>query len=295
MKSGFIAILGKPNVGKSTLLNTLVGEKISIVSWRPQTTRNKVTGIMHGEDYQAIFIDTPGIHSGKSLLCKYMADSVSSATTDVDVALYVVDGEKNIDGDDLDMIKGLAARKLPTVVIVNKMDVADRDKVMQSISKLNDIAGIEVVPVSAAKKENIDVLTKLIVSYLKEGVAYYPEDMVTDKSMRFMAAEIIREKALKFIQQEIPHGIGVEIKKYDVGDDEIVRIEADLICEKNSHKPIIIGHKGDMLKKISIAARKEIEELTQCQVFIRLWVRIKEGWQDNSGILSALGYDKKDI
>lgn len=293
MKSGFLAILGLPNAGKSTLLNALVGEKVSIVSWRPQTTRDKITGIMHGDDFQAVFIDTPGIHEGASKLSKYMADSVTSATSDVDAALYVIDGTKRMDRADINNVNGLVSRGIRTIVVINKMDLADKAMVMQTISHFSGIKGIDIVPVSAEKKENLDELIKVLKTSLKDEIAYYPEDMITDKPLRFMAAEIVREKALKFLLAEIPHGIGVEIKSYDVGDDGITRIEADVICEKDTHKPIIIGKGGETLKKISIAARKELENLVDGQVFIRLFVKVKPGWKDNTAVLNALGYDLK--
>lgn len=292
MKSGFIAVLGLPNAGKSTLTNALVGEKVSIVSWRPQTTRDKIIGIVNGEDYQAVFIDTPGIHTGKSKLSAYMADEVASAKSSSDGALYVLDGSKILEKDTLEFIKSLAATT-PTVVVVNKMDIADRALVMQSIAKLSAVKNLEIVPISAEKKENLDELMKVVKSMLKDDISYYPEDMYTDKPLRFMAAEIVREKALKFLLAEIPHGIGVEITKFETGEDGVTRVEADVICEKETHKPIIIGKGGETLKRISVAARKELEKLVDSQVYLRLYVKVKSGWKDDAAVLSALGYSKK--
>ncbi|MCR4725805.1 MAG: GTPase Era [Clostridia bacterium] len=293
MKSGFIAILGLPNAGKSTLINALVGEKVSIVSWRPQTTRDKIVGIMNGEDFQIVFIDTPGIHTGASKLSKFMADEVSSAKNDSDGVLYVIDASKPLDKDSVAFLEKLAATTA-TVVALNKMDIADKGFAMESVKRLSSIKNIEIVPISAEKKENLDELLSVLRSMLKDGVRYYPEDMYTDKPLRFMAAEIVREKALKFLLAEIPHGIGVEIKKFDVGEDGITRIEADVICEKETHKPIIIGKGGETLKKISVAARKELEQLVDGQVYLRLFVKVKSGWKDNGAILDLLGYSKKD-
>ena len=292
MKSGFIAVLGLPNAGKSTLTNALVGEKVSIVSWRPQTTRDKIIGIVNGEDYQIVLIDTPGTHTGKSKLAAYMAEEVSSAKSSSDGALYVLDGSRTPDKDTYEFIRSVAATT-PTVVVVNKMDIADKAMVMQTVAKLSSIKNVEIVPISAAKKENLDELLTVIKPLLKDDVPYYPEDMYTDKPLRFMAGEIVREKALKFLLAEIPHGIGVDVVKFETGDDGVTRIEADVICEKDTHKPIIIGKGGDTLKKISVAARKELETLLDGKVYLRLFVKVKSGWKDDGAVLSALGYTKK--
>ncbi len=295
MKSGFIAILGKPNVGKSTLLNTLVGEKIAIVSWRPQTTRNRITGIVNsqynGETVQAIFIDTPGIHQGKSKLSKYMNDSITSASFGVDVIVYVLDGEKEIHKEDIENIEKYKANVGKLIVAVNKMDSATRERMYSNLAKLNGVENIVVVPISAKKGSNVDILMNEIAKSLKEGVQYYPEDMVTDKPLRFMVAELIREKALIFLQEEIPHGLGIDILKYEVREDGLVSIEADIICERNNHKAIIIGKNGEMLKRISTSARKEIELLVQSKVFLRVWVKVKPDWKDNNSLLTTLGYN----
>ena len=292
MKSGFIAVLGLPNAGKSTLTNALVGEKVSIVSWRPQTTRDKIIGIVNEEDCQVVLIDTPGIHVGKSKLSAYMAEEVSSAKSSSDGALYVLDGSRQMEKDTFEFIRVLAATT-PTVVVINKMDIADKNQVMNLVARLSSVKNLEIVPISAEKRENLDELMKVIRSLLKDDVPYYPEDMYTDKPLRFMAAEIIREKALKFLLAEIPHGIGVDVTKFEEGEDGITRIEADVICEKETHKPIIIGKGGATLKRISVAARKELEQLADGQVYLRLYVKVKAGWKDDGAVLSALGYTKK--
>ena len=294
MKSGFVAIIGKPNAGKSTLLNTLVGEKVSIVSWRPQTTRNKITGILHGEDFQIVFTDTPGLLNGTTGLAKYMIESISGATKDVDAIVYVVDGEKHMPQEELAIIEKY--RKRATVIVaVNKTDVANRGVLLETLGKLNTIKDLTVVPLSAKKSDNIDVLIKELLPLLSDGIAFYPEDMVTDKPLRFMVAEIIREKSLKFLQEEIPHGLGIEINKYEVRDDGLNYVEASIICEKETHKSIIIGKGGEMIKKIATAARKEAEELVGDRVFMKLWVKVKSGWKDNNRLLINLGYDPKDL
>lgn len=299
MKSGFITIIGKPNAGKSTLLNALVGEKVSIVSWRPQTTRNKIIGIMNGETngerYQAIFIDTPGIHKGKNLLSKYMEGSITTAASDVDVVIIVLDGEKRIHADDIDNIKKYKNIKGKTIVVVNKTDSANEAMIMQNLSSLNDILDIIVVPISATKKTNLDVLIKIVVDCLNEGAEFYPEDMITDKPVRFMVAEIIREKALIYLQEEIPHGIGVDIVNFSVRDDGLTTIEGNIICEKNTHKAIIIGKGGETLKRISTSARREAEKLLDSKVFLKLFVKVKPDWKDNNKLLTDLGYSLKDL
>lgn len=296
MKSGFITIAGKPNVGKSTLLNTLVGEKVAIVSWRPQTTRNKIIGIMHGEGYQAVFIDTPGIHKGKSALSQYMNRSVDSALEGVDGVVYVLAGDKNIDENDMSFIHKYASSSTPLIVAISKVDIADREHVGKIIEKLMDIKGIEtIVPFSSRTNKNIDVLKDEIVSRLPLGDAHFEEDMITDKSVRFMCGEIIREKAMKFLSEEVPYGIGVNINKFDERKDGVIAIDADIVCEKKAHKPIIIGKGGAMLKKIGTAAREDIERLVDTKVFLTLWVRIKEEWREDVNLLNELGYNTKEL
>ncbi|NCA67445.1 MAG: GTPase Era [Clostridia bacterium] len=299
LKSGFITILGKPNAGKSTLLNTLVGQKVSIVSWRPQTTRNKITGIMNGEykgePVQAIFIDTPGIYQGKSLLSKYMEDSINTAAVGVDIIIYVLDGEKRIHTDDLSNIEKYKKSAAKTIVVVNKMDLAPRDMMVQNLTELNSVEGIAVIPISAVKNDNINILVEEVFKDLKDGEQFYPEDMITDKPLRFMTAEIIREKALIFLQEEIPHGIGVEILNYSVREDGLTSVECDVICERDTHKAIIIGKGGEMLKRISTAARKEMEKLIGDRVYLKLWVKVKPNWKDNNSLLINLGYNLKDL
>lgn len=295
-KSGFVTIIGKPNVGKSTLLNALVGEQVAIVSWRPQTTRDKIIGIMNGDNYQAVFVDTPGIHKAKNELSKFMMKNVEVALDGVDIVLYVLNGEKNIDENDLKIIKQYAASNTPFIVVINKMDVADREKVLAMIDELKDIEGIDsIVPISAMKGKKLDILKERIEANLKEGVQFYPEDMITDKSVRFMVAEIIREKAMKFLGEEVPYGVAVSINLFKERDDNLIDIDADIICEKSAHKPIIIGKGGAMLKKIGSSARLDIEKLLDCKVFLNLWVRVKADWRDSELMLNELGYNIKDI
>lgn len=295
-KSGFITIAGRPNVGKSTLINALVGEPVAIVSWRPQTTRDKIIGIMNGEDYQAVFIDTPGIHSGKNSLSSYMMKNVETALEGVDIVLYVINGEKPLDNSDRDFIVKYASNKTPFILIINKMDIADRERVVKVIEELKDIQGIDaIIPLSAMKAKNLEPLKERIIANLKEGEPYYPEDVYTDKTLRFMVAEIVREKAMKFLADEIPYGIAVSINKFKERNDGIVDIDADIICEKKAHKPIIIGKDGAMLKKIATAARMDIEKLIGCKAFTTFWVRVKEEWRDSDFLLNELGYNIKEV
>ncbi len=295
-KSGFVTIIGKANVGKSTLLNALVGEQVAIVSWRPQTTRDKIIGIMNGDNYQAVFVDTPGIHKAKNELSKFMMKNVESALDGVDIVIYVLNGEKTIDENDMKIINQYAASSTPFIVVINKMDVADREKVLGMIDKLKDIEGIDsIVPISAMKGKKLDILKERIEANLKEGVQFYPEDMITDKSVRFMVAEIIREKAMKFLGEEVPYGVAVSINLFKERDDSLIDIDADIICEKSAHKPIIIGKGGAMLKKIGSSARVDIEKLLDCKVFLNLWVRVKADWRDSELMLNELGYNIKDI
>ena len=285
-KSGFVTIIGKANVGKSTLLNALVGEQVAIVSWRPQTTRDKIIGIMNGDNYQAVFVDTPGIHKAKNELSKFMMKNVESALDGVDIVIYVLNGEKSIDENDMKIINQYAASSTPFIVVINKMDVADREKVLGMIDKLKDIEGIDsIVPISAMKGKKLDILKERIEVNLKEGVQFYPEDMITDKSVRFMVAEIIREKAMKFLGEEVPYGVAVSINLFKERDDSLIDIDADIICEKSAHKPIIIGS----------SARVDIEKLLDCKVFLNLWVRVKADWRDSELMLNELGYNIKDI
>lgn len=299
MKTGTISIIGKPNAGKSTLINALVGEKVSIVSWRPQTTRNKIIGISNGErngeKYQMIFSDTPGINHSKGKLFDYMSESISSATKDGNVILYVIDGQKKISDEDFENIENYKTQADKLIVVLNKMDIADEEVFVKNLSLLNPVEKITVVPVSAEKRKNLDPLIDEILCVLPEGEECYPEDMYTDKPMRFIVAEIIREKALKFLQEEIPHGIGIDIVSFEEREDGLISVSADIITERENHKAIIIGKKGETLKRIATASRLEIEKLFGERVFLKLWVKVKSGWREDTSMLNNLGYNKKDL
>lgn len=295
-KSGFISILGKPNAGKSTLTNTLVGEKVSIVTWKPQTTRNKIIGIVNGEGYQVVLVDTPGIHKAKNELSKFMMKSVESAREGVDGYVYMLACDKRFDEFDRDYIIKLAGTGKPLYVVVNKCDEVEEIAVMARIEALKDIEGITaILPISALKGKNCDLLLEQIVKNLSEGEQFFAEDMYTDKSVRFMVSEIVREKALKNLSDEIPYGIGVAVNKFAYREDGIIDIDCDIICEKQAHKAMVIGKNGDMIKKISTYSRMDMEELLQAKVFLTLYVRVKESWRDSDLMLNELGYSVKDL
>lgn len=296
MNSGFIAVLGKPNVGKSTLINTLVGEKVSIVSHKPQTTRNKILGIMNGQGYQAVFIDTPGLHKAKNALSEYMMKSAESSIDGVDAVIYVLACDKEADKYDEEKIRAFAKSDKPFVLLLNKCDIVDKEVIPERIAGYKGVEGIDaIIPISAKTGKGTDTLKEVIVGLLPEGNAYFDEDAYTDKSLRFMAAEIIREKSLYNLSDEIPYGIGVSINKFAVNERGLTEIDADIVCEKKAHKPIIIGKGGAMMKKIATASRYELEKLIDGKVFLTLWVRVKEDWRDSDFLLNQLGYNGKEL
>lgn len=292
-KSGFVTIAGKPNVGKSTLLNALVGEKVAIVSWRPQTTRNKINGILNGENYQIVFVDTPGIHEAKNTLSEYMMKSVKSALDGVDAVIYVISAEKRFDDKDKDFILSYK-KNVPVIVVINKVDAVEKRVVFELMRELGEMGIDEIIPTSAVKGDNVDILKNTVVDLMKEGEAYYPDDEFTDLNMRFMAGEIIREKAMRLLNDEVPYGICVNIMSYKE-EENITKINADIVVEKKAHKPIVIGKGGSMLKKIGTEARRELERFTDGKIYLELFVKVKEEWRDNSTLLSDFGYDDKEL
>lgn len=293
-KSGFVAVIGKPNVGKSTLINALVGEKVAITSPKPQTTRNKILGIKNGEDYQIVFVDTPGIYNGTSGLAKYLQKSTETAQNDVDAIMILLDSTK-INSFDYELIEKYKESKIPVFVVINKVDISSYEKLYPILAKLNAYQFVkQFVVISALKRRNLDEIDKAILSVLPEGPAYYPRDQYTDRNFRFMTAEIIREKALIFLQEEIPHGIAVEIESFKE-NKRITEISATIVCESERHKQIIIGKQGAMLKKIGTSAREEIERLTDEKVMLELYVKVKPGWKQDKKALEELGYNIKDI
>ncbi len=292
MKSGFISLAGLANAGKSTLINALVGEKVAIVSWRPQTTRDRILGIVNGDDYQIAFVDTPGLHQARNQLGEYMMKSVEVSLKDSDGVVYVVDASRGISEEDEKFLNEYSS-KTNVIVALNKEDKVTRETLFQCLEKLNRFVGVRaIVPISAKKSENIDVITKEIEKFLPEGAELFPEDMYTDKSMRFIVQETIREKALYLLDKEIPYGIGVEVVQFEMREDKpIYEISADIVCEKPSHKAIIIGKKGAMLKEIASQSRQDIEEMLDSKVFLTLFVKVKEDWRQSNYVMKELGYD----
>ena len=294
MKSGFVAILGEPNVGKSTLLNAILKEKVSIVSPKPQTTRNKILGIYNDDDGQIVFIDTPGIHKAKNKLDEYMSKAISVAKSDVDLILYVIDATKKITNQTIENLNKYT-NNANVVLVVNKIDDTTYAKLYPELTKCNNLEHIkDIVPVSAKNLKNLDELIKVIKTYLHEDVKYFDEDIYTDQSIKFLVAEIIREKALWLLQDELPHGIAIEIARFDESH-EIVEIDADIILEKASHKPIVIGKNGSMLKNIGTKSRNDIEKLLDRQVMLKLFVKVREDWRNSSNTIKSLGYNSQDL
>jgi GTP-binding protein Era len=290
-KSGFVTIMGRPNVGKSTLLNHLMGEKLSIVSSRPQTTRNNIQTILTKEDYQIVFVDTPGIHKPRHKLGEYMVKVAQDTIKEVDLVLFLTNPDMEINKSDEHILEQLKGINLPVFLVINKIDENTEERVAVTIKNYSEYFNFtEIIPISAIKGRNTDKLLKLMVKYLKEGPKYYPEDMITDQQERFIVSEIIREKALRLLSQEVPHGIAVEIISMKKDEREIYNIEATLLCEKDSHKGIIIGKGGETLKKISTYARQDMEKFLDTKVYLKLWVKVKKEWRDNTSLLRELGY-----
>lgn len=294
MKSGFVTILGKPNVGKSTLLNQILGEKVAIVSPKPQTTRNKILGILNEPDYQVIFIDTPGKHNIKNKLDKYMDSEIEQAKKDVDIVLLVIDGSKKITESDYQFVESFEKSKQKVIVVVNKIDATSFEKLYPQLVRFNDMKFVlDIIPISAKNGKNVNDLIRVIKDNLTSDIRYYDEDIYTDKSIRFMVSEIIREKALLYLQDEIPHGIAVDVVEYKEDGKKVI-IDADIVCEKDSHKPIVLGNRGEMIKKIGTEARLDIEKLVDSRVYLNLFVKVRDNWRNNNNQINNLGYISED-
>ena len=289
-RSGFVAILGRPNVGKSSIMNRIVGEKVAIVSNHPQTTRSKLLGIATGEDWQIVFVDTPGLHKPRTKLGEFMMKSAKDAREGVDAVLAVVDGQK-IGGGDKAILEEIQGMNCPKFLAVNKIDIVTPEKLMPQLSELNEFKFDQVISVSARTGKNMDVLTQKLIDSLPEGPKYFPDDMITDQPERILCAEIIREKALHNLRDEIPHGIGVDILQIKKINDRTTEIHADVYCERDSHKSIIIGKQGAMLRKIGSEARADIERMMDTHVNLKLWVKVRVDWRNRASDLRTLGYE----
>ena len=296
-KSGFVALIGRPNVGKSTLMNTLIGQKIAITSDKPQTTRNKIQTVYTDDRGQIVFEDTPGIHKAKTKLGEYMSGVVRHTLKDVDIILWIVEASTFIGQSDMQIAQNLKNLEKPVILAINKTDkLKSKEAVLEIIEKYSKLLEFtEIIPLSALKANNTDRLLDILYKYMPEGPLYYDEDTLTDQPLRQLAAELIREKALRYLSDEIPHGIAVEIVKMKNRTKTLVDIEADIICERESHKAIIIGKSGNMLKKIATMARKDIENLMDVSVNLKVWVKVRKDWRDSDIQMKNFGYNIKDL
>ena len=297
LKSGFVALIGRPNVGKSTLMNKLIGQKIAITSHKPQTTRNRIQTVYTDDRGQIIFLDTPGIHKAKNKLGNYMISVVNKTLKDVDLILWLVEANEFIGTGEQHILELLQEVNKPVILAINKLDALKRQELVLPIidkySKLMNFS--DIVPVSALKGLNTKHLIEVIYKYLPNGPMYYDEDTVTDQPVRQITSELIREKLLRILDDEIPHGIAIEIDKMEYRKDGLVNVEATIVCERDSHKAIIIGKNGSMLKKVGINARRDIEELTDSKVNLKLWVKVRKEWRDSDIQMKNFGYNIKEI
>ncbi len=295
-KSGFVTLIGRPNVGKSTLMNHLIGQKIAITSDKPQTTRNRIQTVYTDERGQIIFLDTPGIHKAKNKLGEYMVNVAEHALKEVDVVLWLVEPTTFIGAGERHIAEQLGRVNTPVILVINKTDtVKNQNEVLTFINAYKDVCEFaEIVPVSALKNQNTDRLVEQIFKYLPYGPQFYDEDTVTDQPMRQIAAELVREKALRLLDQEIPHGIAVTIEKMSERPNGLMDIDATIICERESHKGIIIGKGGAMLQRIGSAARRELEKMLETKVNLQLWVKVRKEWRDSELLMKNYGYDSQN-
>lgn len=293
-KSGFVTLIGRPNVGKSTLMNYLIGQKIAITSNKPQTTRNRIRTVLTTEEGQIVFVDTPGIHKAKNKLGEYMVNVAERTLNEVDVVMWLVEPTTFIGAGEQHIASQLKKVKTPVILVINKIDSVKPEEVLASIAAYKDLYDFaEIVPVSARNGNNTDELLKVIMKYLPYGPQFYDEDTITDQPERQIVAEIIREKALHSLNEEIPHGIAVAIDQMKMRN-KVMHIDAAIICERDSHKGIIIGKQGNMLKKIGSTARFEIERMLECKVNLKLWVKVKKDWRDSEFLMKNFGYREEE-
>ena len=299
-KAGFATIIGRPNVGKSTIMNRMIGQKIAITSYKPQTTRTKIRTIYTGEEGQIVFLDTPGIHESRTKLGAYMVKAAKGTLKEVDVILWLVEPRQKISEEDKAIIELLKEVKTPVIVVINKIDKVKKAELLPIIDEYAHLGVFhEIIPVSARTGDGVDQLMKDIFDLLPVGEPFYDEDMVTTQTEREIAGEIIREKALRLLQEEVPHGIAVTIESMKMrsrrGKDDICDIDASIICEREGHKRIVIGKGGEMLRKIGTDARRDIENMLQCQVNLKLWVKVRRDWKDDDTQMRSFGYDERKL
>ena len=293
-KTAIVTIAGRPNVGKSTLTNHLVGEKITIVSNKPQTTRNRICGIVTQGNTQFVFVDTPGFHKPKTKLGDYMVNAVKDSIADVDLTLLVVEPIASVGIQEEALIEQLAAKRTPVILVINKIDTVEKDKLLEVIAAYNEVFEFDsIIPISAKTGDGVDALMAECEKYALEGPFLFPDDVTTDQPERQVMAEIIREKLLWCLEKEIPHGTAVEITTFTERDNGIIDIDATIYCEKASHKGIIIGKQGAMLKKISSLARHDIEKFMGAKVYLETWVKVKQNWRDNANFVRSFGYHEE--
>lgn len=295
MKSGTVAVVGKANAGKSTLINVIVGEKVAIVSPKPQTTRDRILGILTTNDYQIVFEDTPGFYKSTTELNKKMQKTARKTAKDVDVVLYVLDGHNGVEEDALASLKSIVS-DIPVIVAMSKTDIMPKENIPENLVKIASVEGIsEIIPISARKNRNVGELIKTILKYLPEQGKIFSEDIVSDKSEKFMISEILREKILLKLDKEVPHGVAIVVNTFERKKNGVYDINLDIVCEKQNHKSIIIGKQGAMIKEISAYARQDMEKFLGAKVFLTTFVKVKENWRDKESLITEFGYSGKDL
>ncbi len=297
MRSGYVAVIGRANAGKSTLINVMVGEKVSIVSPKPQTTRDRILGVLTEEDYQIVFVDTPGIYRARNALTDMMMRTTESSARSVDFILYVLDGHDGISEEDFELIRKYKALNIPMAVAYTKIDIMPKENIPLDMAKFSDSGlDIDVFPVSARKGKNIRALKEFLVQQMPEGEKVFEEDIVSDKSERFMIAEIMREKILLKFDKEIPHGIAIIVNEFTRNEKGVYEISLDIVCERANHKAILIGKQGRAIKEVSSFARQDMEKFLGAKVFLTTYVKVKEDWRDRPGLIKEYGYEEtKDL
>ena len=293
MRSGYIAVIGRANAGKSTLINVLVGEKVSIVSPKPQTTRDRILGVLTEEDYQLVFVDTPGIYKARNALTDMMMKTTEQSAKDVDFILYVLDGHEGVKDEEFELIEKYKALGIPMAIAYTKIDIMPKENIPLDMAKFADSGlDLDVFPLSARKGKNIRALKEFLVSKMPEGEKMFEEDIVSDKSERFMISEIMREKILLKFEKEIPHGIAIVINTFRLGDNGVYEVNLDIVCERQNHKAILIGKQGKAIKEVSSFARQDMEKFLGAKVFLTTYVKVKEDWRDKMSLIKEYGYEE---